>query len=139
MEVLLVLLILGMLATVGIVALRGTQERAKKDIAGLLIKDVARALEMFERHVGRFPTEDEGLGSLRTKPSFDDESEGDKWAGPYLTKEPKDPWGNALSYEPGDADSEEAGGQGFKVWSNGPNKTSGDEDDINSWESDDET
>ncbi len=139
MEILLVLLILGMLATVGILGLKGIRERAKKDVANLLVQEVASALEAFYMHLNRYPTEDEGLDALRNKHNFDDEADADKWAGVYLTKEPKDPWGNALNYEPVEADSDEASGQGFKVWSNGPNENSGDDDDINSWESDEET
>jgi len=133
-EVLLVLLIVGMLAGVAVVAMSGTRKQAKKDTTKLLLTQIATALDMFESHVNRYPTEDEGLGALRTKPTFEEEDEGKDWAGPYLKREPKDAWGQKLNYEPVEPGSDEATqGLGYKLWSNGPNKQSGDEDDIKSW------
>jgi len=133
-EVLLVLLILGMLATVAVVALRGTREGARIDATKLLLTEVETALETFSMHLSRYPTQDEGLGALITKPAFEDEAEGNKWRGPYLKREAKDVWGQALSYEPVEAGSEEAGqGLRFKLWSNGPDKQSGTDDDIKNW------
>ena len=140
MEVLLVILILSMLAGVSIMAFSGVQDKAAIKTTRLLVTaTVPQALDQYKLDIGHYPTEDEGgLEALRKKPSFDDEAKAENWR-VYLTKKPKDGWGNDLNYEPLEAGSEEAGGQGFKVWSNGPNETSGDEDDINSWESDEET
>ncbi|MHC4716474.1 MAG: type II secretion system protein GspG, partial [Planctomycetota bacterium] len=86
----------------------------------------------------RYPTEEEGLGALRTKPTFQDEEEGKNWAGPYIRKrDPKDPWGQKINYEPVEAGGDEAtAGMGYKIWSNGPNRTSGDDDDIKNWDED---
>jgi general secretion pathway protein G len=44
---------------------------------------------------GHFPTTEEGLSSLITRPPNET-----KWDGPYLTKGvPMDPWGNAYIYK----------------------------------------
>jgi hypothetical protein len=47
----------------------------------------------------------------------------------YLTKPPKDPWGEPLVFKcPGEHDSE-----GADIISKGPDKQEGTEDDITSW------
>jgi general secretion pathway protein G len=133
-EVLLVLAILGILATVGIVALSGTREGAKIDATKVLLTDIETALEAFNVHVNRYPTADEGLAGLLTKPAFEDETEASQWRGPYLKREAKDVWGQAINYEPVEAGSQEyTRGLRYKLWSNGPDKQSGTEDDIKNW------
>lgn len=138
-EVLLVILLLGMLATVAIVAVRGVREKARKDTTRMLVQQVVpSALDLYNNDIGHYPSEEEGgLDALRKKPNFgDDETLAEKWAGPYLKKEPKDVWGNALNYEI--VEDAEAGGQTYKLWSNGPNQQSGDDDDIKSVEDEEE-
>ena len=139
-EVLLVILLLGMLAAVAIVAIGGTREKARIDITKVLVQQtVPNALDRYNNDIGHYPSEDEGgLEALRKKPSFgDEESLAEKWAGPYLTKEPKDAWNQALTYEV--VEDAEAGTAQYKLWSNGPNKQSGDDDDIKSVEDEEET
>jgi len=137
-EVLLVILILSMLAGVGILAFSGVQDKAAIKTTRLLVTTtVPQALDNYKLDIGHYPTEDEGgLEALRKKPNFDDEAKGEGWR-VYLTKEPKDAWGNALTYELVE-DSGEGGGQGYKLWSNGPNGQSGDDDDIKNWSEDEE-
>jgi general secretion pathway protein G len=138
-DVLLVILLLGMLATVAIVAIGGTRDKARKDITKVLVQQtVPNALDRYNNDIGHYPTEEEGgLDALRKKPSFgDDEKLGEKWVG-YLTKEPKDAWGNALTYEV--VEDAEAGAPKYKLWSNGPNGQSGDDDDIKSVPDEEET
>jgi len=138
-EVLLVIAIIGVLAGVFIFAIGGTQDRANKDAAKLLVKQVCNALQRYKLHIGHYPTEEEGgLDALRKKPDFDEEATGEKWAGPYLETDPTDAWDNKLSYTPTDPTSEEAQTVPFKVWSNGPNgqDDNGADDDIRNqaWE-----
>jgi len=132
-EVLLVILILGMLASVAIVAFRGTREGAKEDTTKLMLDQIETALETFSSHLNRYPTTEEGLKALRTKPQFEDEEEGKKWRGPYLTRDPKDGWNHDVNYELLEAGSTEAGGKPYKLWSNGKDGTSGNEDDIKNY------
>jgi len=59
------------------------------------LTDLRQAIEIFNEHVGRYPSTAEGLESLVRKPKDDP-----KWKGPYLDdpEVPKDPWGNAYLY-----------------------------------------
>jgi len=133
-EVLLVLLILGLLATVGIMAFSGVREGAKVDSTKLLLAEIETALDTFNMHMSRYPTAEEGLAALRTKPAFSDDAEGQNWRGPYLKREAKDVWGQALNYELVEAGSTEASlGLKYKLWSNGPDRQSGTDDDIKNW------
>jgi len=95
-ELLVVLAILGLLA--GLVGPRilGQLGGAKSKTAAVQIKDLEQASELFKLDVGRFPSNEEGLEALVTRPG----SVGG-WKGPYLKKGtiPKDPWGNAYHYE----------------------------------------
>lgn len=95
-ELLVVLAILGLLA--GLVGPRILNQLggAKSKTAGVQIKDLEQALELFKLDVGRFPTNQEGLGALVAQPSG---STG--WNGPYLKSGsvPKDPWGHDYRYQ----------------------------------------
>ncbi len=130
-EVLLVIAIIGILATVLVVTIGGTPDAAKKDTTEIQIKQIAGALEKFAARIGRYPTDSEGLQALLTAPQFEDESLAEKWSGPYLQPEQlKDPWNNDINYEVADAGSDFAGGKKYKLTSNGPDGTANSEDDI---------
>lgn len=134
LEILLVILILGMLAGVLIVAIGGAGDKARIDTTRLTVTmTVPDALERYKFDIGHYPSEEEGgLKALITKPSFSDETLATKWSGPYLKQEPLDAWNKPLNYEVA-TDSTDSSAPKFKVWSNGPNGNSGDEDDIKSW------
>jgi len=52
------------------------------------------ALDTYRLDVGKYPSAEQGLQALRTKPSDEE-----KWDGPYLPKSvPKDPWGHPYVY-----------------------------------------
>lgn len=95
-ELLVVLAILGLLA--GLVGPRVLSQLggAKTKTTAVQIKDLEQAAELFKLDVGRFPTNDEGLEALVTKPGA-----AAGWNGPYLKKGgvPKDPWGHPYHYE----------------------------------------
>lgn len=132
-EVLLVIVIIGMLATVLIVTVGGRADGAKIDTTKLSLQKLENRIEEFNLHAGRYPTEaDGGLDGLSTKPS--DEKVAEKWRGPYAqSAELLDAWGNKFNYEPMDAGTAAAGGKKFKLWSNGPDNQSNTEDDIKNW------
>ena len=131
-EILLVIVILGLLATVAVVTLSGTREGAMEDTTKLKIEEIMQVLEVYYAHVSAYPTEEEGLPALVTKPEFEDEAVGKKWRGPYLKKKgiPKDAWGNGLVYRV--VEDEVTGRKKPRIYSFGPNKNddSGDGDDI---------
>lgn len=95
LELLVVLVIIGMLAA--IVGPRYFSQLGKSQvtIARAQIDVLTKALDNFRLDVGRYPTVQEGLAALVTKPAGVD-----KWAGPYLKKDvPLDPWGHPYAYK----------------------------------------
>ena len=93
-ELLVVLAILTLLA--GLVGPRVLNQLggAKSKTAGVQISDLDKSLELFKLDVGRYPTTEEGLGALITKPGSVN-----GWTGPYLKGGlPSDPWGYTYRY-----------------------------------------
>ena len=97
-ELMLVVIILGVLAAMVMPRLSGRSEQAKSAVAKTDIgANIATALDLYELDNGRYPTTEQGLSALSTKPS--DISDGANWNGPYLKKEPNDPWNKAYQYK----------------------------------------
>ncbi|TWB41018.1 type II secretion system major pseudopilin GspG [Nitrospirillum pindoramense] len=100
LELLVVVLIIGLLASY--VGPKYFAQVAKSEVttAKAQIEAYAKAVDNFRLDMGRFPTTEEGLAVLMTRPAAD----GDKWNGPYLRKAIiPDPWGHAYLYRaPGD-------------------------------------
>ncbi|MDD0839009.1 type II secretion system major pseudopilin GspG [Curvibacter sp. HBC61] len=93
-ELLVVLAILTLLA--GLVGPRVLNQLggAKSKTAGVQIADLEKSLDLFKLDVGRFPTAEEGLDALVTKPASVT-----GWNGPYLKGGvPTDPWGKPYKY-----------------------------------------
>lgn len=59
---------------------------------------IAAALEIYRLHTGSYPTQEENLDALLTKP--DSVIEDNKWFGPYAESEIffTDPWNNRIAY-----------------------------------------
>jgi general secretion pathway protein G len=115
-ELMLVVIIIGVLAAMVMPRLVGRSEQARKQAAKADINaNLSLALDMFEMDIGRYPDK---LEDLTANPGL-----GDKWKGPYLKKEAKDPWGNAYIYKK-IADDQ------YELRSAGPNGQEGDADDI---------
>jgi general secretion pathway protein G len=128
MELLLVLVIIGMLAALVGPTLYQRIKPAKQSATRAQIANFSTALDAFYFDMERYPTTQEGLGALRTRPEG-----GEGWNGPYLKKEiPGDAWGHAYVYRaPGRSG-------GYEIQSYGADgREGGDADnaDINSWES----
>ncbi|MCA2998191.1 MAG: type II secretion system major pseudopilin GspG [Rhodocyclaceae bacterium] len=124
MEMLVVLAIIGLI--VGMVGPRilGTVDREAPKIAATQAKLLRGAVENFRLDVGRYPTSQEGLGVLITKPS--DPNIAVRWRGPYTDGDiPLDPWKNAYQYStPG------ANNQPFALYSLGADGKRGGEGDA---------
>ena len=89
LELLVVIVIIGLLA--GLVAPRYFDQVSKSNtkIARAQIDSLEKALDQYRLDVGSYPTTEQGLAALNTRPP-----NLDKWAGPYLKKAvPPDPWG----------------------------------------------
>jgi general secretion pathway protein G len=123
-ELMLVVIIIGVLAAMVMPRLVGRSEQARTAAARADIEaNIALAMDMFEMDVGRYPASEEGVAALRTNPSSLT-----KWKGPYLKKDPKDPWGKPYLYKfPGTHSND------YDLYSGGPNGLEGDEDDVGNW------
>jgi len=94
----------------------------------LILDSLYTALELYQLHIGHYPTEAEGgLTALLEKPQYDEETATDRWRGPYLRRAPADAWGRPLRYELIETDS---GSTVPRVWSVGPDGEDGTADDI---------
>lgn len=95
LELLVVLAILGLL--IGLVAPAALRQlgSAKDKIAHQSIERLAGVLDIYKLDVGLYPTTDQGLQALITRPSGVA-----RWNGPYLKGEkvPEDPWGRPFVY-----------------------------------------
>ncbi len=95
LELLVVIVIIGLLA--GLVAPRYFDQVSKSNakIAKAQIDSLEKALDEYRLDVGSYPTTEQGLEALNTRPQ-----NADKWAGPYLKKSvPPDPWGASYIYK----------------------------------------
>ncbi len=125
-ELIVVLVILGLLATVVGPQVIKRLGQGKAEIAKLQIDQLEGALGLFRFDVGRYPSTAEGLQALIENPGIQN------WSGPYLEKNslPPDPWGRTYEYRsPGQHGD-------FDLWSNGADGNpggDGDDADITSW------
>ena len=131
-EVLLVIAILAVLAAFVMPQFMGVADQAKIDAAKIQISrsgPIAQALQMYRLGVQNYPTTDEGLRALTQKPDSLDEFQ--KWRGPYIEDAHTltDPWGkNEYQYRsPGEYNED------YDLWSMGPDREDGTEDDITNW------
>lgn len=93
-ELMVVIVIMGLLAGLVGPAMFKKLGKAKTKTAQTQIEMLSASLDSFRLDVGRYPTEKEGLKSLRS--SIDNNN----WDGPYLKKEvPLDPWGFDYIYK----------------------------------------
>nr|WP_315484283.1 type II secretion system major pseudopilin GspG [uncultured Undibacterium sp.] len=94
LELLVVIVIIGLLAAYVGPKYFAQLGKSEKTIAKAQIGAFKKALDTYRIDLGRYPTSEEGLAGLISKPSGST-----KWNGPYLDKEiPVDPWGNTYVY-----------------------------------------
>ena len=130
-ELLIVVTILGILVAMVVPRLAGRTEQARRGRAEADVKGtLPLALDLFELDTGRYPTTEEGLNALRTKPVGLEEAADEKgWRGPYLKQPPMDPWSHSYRYRyPGTQNPED-----YDLFSMGPDGTEGTADDIGNW------
>ena len=126
MELLVVLAILGLLMSLVGPQVLNQLGGAKTKTAGIQIKDLEQALEMYKLDVGRFPSTSEGLEALVKKPG-----NATGWNGPYLKSDvPLDPWNREYNYKyPG----ERAEVDIFTYGANGSPGGDGEDSDVGNW------
>jgi general secretion pathway protein G len=97
LEIMVVVFILGLLATLVAPKLLGRAEDARRTKAVADMKSVAQALELYRLDSGAYPTTEQGLDALIHKPDRPPIPRAWKPEG-YLDRVPLDPWGNAYVY-----------------------------------------
>jgi len=98
MELMIVIIILGLLASLVLPNLMGKGEEAKRKLVCVQMKSIGETLKMFKLDNGVFPTTEEGLQALITNPSEEDYPSYAPNA--YLEGKvlPKDSWKNEFVY-----------------------------------------
>jgi len=112
-ELLVVMVILGLLASMVLPNFFRTSSKARVGIAKTQMSALGTALDSYALDTGRYPSSSEGLAALVEQPSGLD-----MWDGPYMkgARLPKDPWGNPFEYAgPGDS----GGGGDYEIVSLG--------------------
>ena len=93
-EIMVVVIIIGILATLVIANVGGQGDKARLKTTKALLAQVASQLEIFKLEHGRFP---DSLEDLVTMPNYITKPE--TWPqGGYLKELPVDGWGNKLNY-----------------------------------------
>jgi len=135
-EVMIVIFIV--LALGGLVAynLMGKKDEAVNSLARADMNTIKAGLKMFRFEHGRYPTDEEGLAVLWDKERMSDEEEVKKWRKQLEAPMPKDRFGNEWGYRQVSEHGEEST---YDMWSYGPDKIEGTDDDIVSWDKDAET
>jgi general secretion pathway protein G len=96
LELLVVIVIIGMLASY--VGPKYFAQIGKSEVtaAKSQLESLGKAVDTYRLDVGRFPTAEEGLAALMTRPA----TAAPGWNGPYLKKAiPMDPWGHPYVYQ----------------------------------------
>lgn len=125
-ELMVVIVILGLLATIIMPKILDRPEQARRVKAKIELRNIQSALAYFKTDTGRFPTTSEGLDTLISGPGI----RGYNPNG-YLERVPLDPWDHRYVYiSPGingrDYDLESYGRDGEEGGA-------GDDSDIESW------
>lgn len=120
-ELLVVLAIIGLLATVVVVNVLPAQSGARVQKAKADIALIEQGLELYRLDAGRYPDPAEGLAALTAPGAM----------GPALKRLPNDPWGRPYNYRaPGQ------NGRPYDLWSwgsDGEEGGEGDAADIANW------
>jgi len=128
-EIMVVVVIIGLLATLILPRVLGRQEEAFVAKAKSDIQALTSALKLYKLDNFNYPSTEQGLEALVTQPSGDPPAKYWKQGG-YIERLPPDPWGNAYQYlSPGEK-------MEFDLWSYGSDGRSGGEKvaaDIGNW------
>ena len=129
LEIMVVIVILGILASLVVPNLMGNKEQADRQNAVSDIVALENALDMYKQDNSRYPTTEQGLEALVSKPQGDPAPRNYKEDG-YIKRLPQDPWGNNYQLmSPGEHGK-------IDVFSLGLDGEAGTDDDIGNWNMD---
>jgi len=131
-ELMVVIVILGILATFIVPNIMDTPDEARREKAKIDIAALDTALKMYKLHSGTYPSTEQGLQALVEPPTTGSIPKKYKEGG-YLEKArlPKDPWGNEFIYlSPGVHGKYDI----ISYGADGVPEGTGNNEDISSWE-----
>lgn len=125
-EVMVVIVIIGILATMILPNVLGSQEQANKQKVIADVVALENALAQYHLDNGMFPTTEQGLEALVNEPNMDPQPRNYRNGG-YIKRLPQDPYGNDyLLLNPGEYDD-------VDIFTPGPDGQVGTEDDFGNW------
>lgn len=126
LEVMVVIVIIGLMATIIIPNIMGSKDKADKQKASADISVLDNGLEMYRLDNDNYPTSDQGLKALVEKPDIDPVPTNYREGG-YIRRLPKDPWAHEYKlHNPGKHSM-------IDIFSLGPDGKEGTSDDIGNW------
>ena len=129
-ELMVVILIIGLLATIVVQNLKGATDKAKRIKAQADISALKTALDRYYLDNGSYPSSDQGLTALVSAPQ-NGKVPADYPPGGYIEKIPNDPWGNTYQYlDPGVHGEIDV----FSYGADGKPGGEGNDADIGSWQ-----
>lgn len=125
-EIMVVIVIIGIIASMVAPAVLENQQEAQLKAAATDIVRLEGALEMYKLRTNRFPTTEQGLDALVNIPTLDPIPRNYPDEG-FIKRLPEDPWGNPYTLiSPGELGA-------IDIFSNGPDFEPGTDDDIGTW------
>lgn len=127
LELMVVLLILALLASIAAPQVMKHLSKAKAETAKIQVDALTASVNYFQLDTGRYPADQEGLKALVERPSNET-----KWDGPYVQKKDSliDPWGRAYLYkQPGQHRDFDI----YTLGADGKEGGDGDARDIGNW------
>ncbi len=129
-EIMVVVVIIGILGALVVPKLLGRTGESRVTAARVDIATMMQALKLYKLDNQRYPTTEQGLNALITKPTAGPAANGWK-AGGYIEKLPKDPWGAPYQYlSPGIHGEVDV----FSFGADGQAGGTGEDADVGSWE-----
>jgi general secretion pathway protein G len=126
LEVMIVIAILGMMATLVVGNLMDSADDAKVQSTAIEIKNLESILDLYKLKAGQYPTTEQGLEALVTMPEIEPIPRNYPQNG-FLSELPQDKWGNDYQLvNPGEMGV-------YDLFSVGPDGEAGTEDDIGNW------
>ena len=129
-EIMVVVVIIGILGALVVPKLLGRTGESRVTAAKVDIATMMQALKLYKLDNQRYPTTEQDLVALTTKPTSGPSANGWKEGG-YIEKLPKDPWGNAYQYlSPGVKGEVDV----FSYGADGQPGGTGEDTDVGSWD-----
>jgi general secretion pathway protein G len=130
LEIIIVVVIIGLLASFVVQNLAGEVDRARLTKAQADVRTLEAALNLYKLDSFQYPTTEQGLLALVERPTLPPDPR--NWrTGGYVNSLPKDPWGNPYQYlNPG----RRGGFDVFSLGADGKLGGEGDDAEIGNWD-----